>query len=327
MRVILVVLPLVLLAVGLFFSGGVMEAAGRWAIDAQRAFQDEMAGAIRALQAGQPGAWLALMAAAGAYGFVHAVGPGHGKYLIGGVGLGSTVSVARLLGVAFLSSLAQALWAILLVYGGFFVLEVSARQLATLAEAYLAPASYIAVAAIGGVLALRGGRALWHHLAPGPLLAPKLALAGHDQHDAYHPGGHGHLDGHGHAQGEHDHDDCGCHAHGPRPEDVAALGSLRDAVALIGSIAIRPCTGAIFLLVIAWQMDIAWAGAAAVITMGLGTGMLTSLVAVSSVLARGLAMGYGATAGVLTLALPTLQFLSGLLIVWFSLVLLGLRSF
>lgn len=58
-----------------------------WASQQQRAFQTDLARAVRALQTGQPGAWIALMTAAGSYGFVHALGPGHGKYLIGGVGL------------------------------------------------------------------------------------------------------------------------------------------------------------------------------------------------------------------------------------------------
>ena len=46
---------------------------------------------------------------------------------------------------------------------------------------------------------------------------------------------------------EHVHTDCNCHSHVPTPEEVASIGSLGDAIGLVLSIAVRPCTGAIFL--------------------------------------------------------------------------------
>ncbi|QQA44259.1 nickel/cobalt transporter [Pelagovum pacificum] len=287
MRLLLLIVVAIVLAVAL---RGTLQDVAEWAVLMQRGFQNEIAGAIRELRAGEAGAWLALLAGAGAYGFVHAVGPGHGKYLVGGVGLGSDVGAARLLAIALVSSLAQALWAILLVYGGFALLQVSAQRLTSLTEDYLAPASYLAIAAIGlvlvgrGLLALRSGAVATRH--------------GHHHHD-------------------HDHDaHCG-HSHGPSPEDVAGLRSLRDMLILVVSIAIRPCTGAIFLLVIAWQMDIRLAGAIAVLVMGLGTSLLTSLVAVSSVVARGLAFASQGAERLGALS-SSLQVFGGILIVWLS---------
>lgn len=234
------------------------------------------------------------MGAAGAYGIVHAVGPGHGKYLVGGVGLGTSVPAVRLLAVALASSLAQALWAIVLVYGGFQLLSLSAQRMTSLAEDVLAPASYLAIASVGVILAWRGARALLRREA---------------------------------AQHDHDHDTshsaCGCHAHGPSPDEVRQLGSLREAAALVASIAIRPCTGAIFLLVIAWQMDIRAAGAAAVFTMGLGTACVTCAVALSAVFARGVAFASAGRLRAVTALLPALQVVAGVAIVWISAVLLG----
>lgn len=275
----------------------------RWAADWQRSVQNEMAGAIHALRAGAPGALIALLVAAGAYGFFHAVGPGHGKYLIGGAGLGTRVPMARLIGIAVASSLAQALSAILLVYGGFSLLELTAPRMTTLAENYLAPASYIAVAAIGAVFIWRGGKALTALSRPLKGVSAEVT------------GGHSHPHSHDKA--------CGCHAHGASPQDVAALKSLRDALMLVGSIAIRPCTGAIFLLVIAWQMEIRGAGALAVIVMGLGTAALTSLVAASSIAARSVAFASVRQTGGMALAMPSLQILAGATIIWISLLLFG----
>lgn len=295
MRVITLFTALALVGIATYLMLD-LDALGLWASEEQRDFQNKMASAVRGLRSGEAGAWFALLAAAGAYGFFHAVGPGHGKVLIGGVGLGSSVSTARLLSISVLSSLAQALWAIALVYGGFFALEVSARQMTNLAEAYLAPASYLAIAAIGGILVWRGSRAF--------LRAAKPAHHHHHTHDHHHA-----------------HDHCGCHSHGPTPEEVEKLTSLRDTLALIGSIAIRPCTGAIFLLVIAWQMDVVAAGAAAVIVMGLGTATLTSLVAVSSIAARTLTLASASQLGAISQLFPALQIIIGGFILWISLAL------
>jgi ABC-type nickel/cobalt efflux system permease component RcnA len=303
MRMIVVLAVVLAVTVMLIWSIDT-EAVARWAAENQRSFQNRMAGAVHALRANDPGALTALLVAAGSYGFFHAVGPGHGKALIGGVGVGSQVSTARLLSISVVSSLLQSLWAIVLVYGGFALLELSARRMTSLAEDYLAPASYLAIAAIGALLIWRGVKRL----------RPVHPTHDHDHHHHDHHHDHSHDDSHGH--------DCGCHSHGPSADQVAGLTSLRETFALILSIAIRPCTGAIFLLVIAWQMDIRLAGVLAVIVMGLGTATFTSMVAVSSVALRGLSL---ASAGRLQSAaqfMPALQIVAGGLVMWISLTLL-----
>ena len=230
----------------------------RWAGGEQRTFQNVMAGALRGIQAGDPQAVWTLCGATGAYGFFHALGPGHGKVLIGGAALASSATLKRLSILTFLSGLAQAATAILLVGGLYFILQIGSADLADLTETWLAPASYAAIAAIGAVLIFRGARS-WH----------KISRAKQATHGC-----------------------CG-HAHGPSFNEVATLTSTRDAIALIASIAIRPCTGALFVLVIAARFDAFAVGCLAVVTMGLGTAAFNLTVATSGVAARRLA-GLGA---------------------------------
>ena len=242
-----------------------------------------MARALRGIQAGDPLAVWALCAATAAYGFIHALGPGHGKILIGGAALASGVSLRRLGVLTLLSSLAQAGTAIFLVASLVVLLRLGSRDLTDFTETWLAPASCAAIAAIGTVLIVRGGR-IWARTDP-----------------------------------RHHHHSCGCgHAHGPSIDDVHTLSSRRDALALIASIAVRPCTGALIVLVIAARFDAFGIGALAVITMGLGTASFNLLVAGSAVAARGLArLGAGDGHGGKTFS-AAFHVIGGLLIVILS---------
>jgi nickel/cobalt exporter len=255
----------------------------RWAAGEQHTFQNAMAGALRGIQAGDPKAVWTLCSATAAYGFFHALGPGHGKVLIGGAALASGATLKRLSILTVLSSLAQAATAIFLVGGLYFVLQIGSADLADLTEAWLAPASYAAIAAIGAVLVFRGARS-WQKIGQTKQAA---------------------------------HDYCG-HAHGPCVNDVATLTSTSDAVALIASIAMRPCTGALFVLVIAARFDAFAVGCLAVITMGLGTAAFNLTVATSGVAARRLA-GLGARDRQVVQALTaTLHLTGGVLIIAIS---------
>ncbi len=318
MRRALLILGLVCAAaLGLVWATGGWAVIERAASEMQRDVQNALAGALRAIRRGEPGAVASLLALCFGYGFAHAAGPGHGKMLVGAYGLGRRVRLMPLAAIAVVSSLAQATVAIAIVYAGVALLGLGRERLVGLAEGYLTPISYALVATLGLWLCWRGLRGHLSQRATSPLpvgpAVPDLRTA-HGLHEG------GHDDARGHHHHHHAHSavqgpactTCG-HSHGPSVEDVARLTGFRDVIVLIGSIAIRPCTGALFLLILTVQMGIGGIGVAGAYAMGLGTATVTLAVAGLSVWAR-----EGAFATLpgarLTRALPLVELAAGLVI-------------
>lgn len=277
------------LAAWLWLGGGSARLSD-WAAAGQRDVQRAMADPLRAIKRGDGGALAGLLGLCFAYGFFHAAGPGHGKLLIGGYGMGQRVPVLRLSVLALLSSLGQSASAVLLVGAGGLLLNWSRERLTGTAETLLAPASYAAVGLVGLWLALRGARGMWRLWQGRALAADRHSVSHGDSHNRDHSHAHDLSHDHNHDQhhDHHHHDDtCGCgHAHGPTPEQAAAVHSLRDALILIGAVAIRPCTGALFVLILTFAMGIPLVGIASVFVMGLGTASVTVAVAVAAVTLR-----------------------------------------
>lgn len=246
----------------LWLTGG-YAALQAWVFQAQREVQTTLAAAVRAIKTGQPGALLGLVTICFSYGVLHAAGPGHGKMLIGGYGVGRRVPVLALSSIALAASLVQAAVAVAVVYAGVAVLGWTRAQMDGVAENIMAPAGMIAITGVGVWLMWRGFRGMRRAWAVDV------------------PAGHHH--GHDH---DHAHDDpCG-HAHGPGLDEVSALTGWRDTAALIAGIAVRPCSGALFLLILTWQLGIGLAGIVGTFAMGLGTALVTIGVALLAVWAR-----------------------------------------
>ena len=297
---IITALVIAALAAWLWLGNGADQLA-RWAADGQREAQTALARGLRALRAGEPGALIALLSMCFAYGFFHAVGPGHGKILIGGYGVARQVSMVRLSVLALVSSLAQAATAVILVYSGVLLFNWSRERMEGLADTLLAALSYGAIALIGAWLAYRGLRTLWRSFRPA-----------HDHH---------HTHDHDHSGHSHVCDTCG-HSHGPSIEEVAKVSSLRDALVLVGAIAIRPCTGALFLLILTWRMDIQVAGILGAFAMGLGTASVTVVVALMAVVFRSGALEALSEGQTARRALGTVELIAGVVIAMLALQLL-----
>ena len=289
-RSILIAGFLVAGGLAILYGFGGFDAVHRFIEASQREMQSTLAAAVRHLRAGDPGAVTALLVACFSYGFIHAAGPGHGKVLIAGYGVGRRVPLLRLSLLALGSSLAQSLVAIGLVFAGITLLGWTRAQMIGVTEDVMRPLSYAAILLLGLWLVWRGVARLLRQV--------RVADANHDDG---HPG-------QDHVHGEH----CG-HAHGPTLAEAAQVTGWRDAAGLIAGIAMRPCTGALFLLILTWQMGIFAFGVAGVLAMGAGTAAVTVGVAMFAVWAR-----EGAIASLpgarIAQALPVMELGTGLVV-------------
>mgnify|MGYP000861678445 CR=1 FL=1 len=285
MRIGIVTFALLALVLGIWLLGGValLEA---WAIEAQRQMQDALAEAIRHIKRQDPGATAGLLGLCFTYGVLHAVGPGHGKVLIGGYGLGHRVPWLRLSALALVASLAQAATAVGLVFVLVGVLGWKRDASQAIGTEILSPLGAVVIGLLGLWLVWRGGR--------------RVFAARVKPHDHHH---------------DHDHDHSQCsHAHGPSLQEVERLHSFRDGVVLILGIALRPCTGALLLLILTWQLGIAAAGIAGAFAMGLGTAVITVAVAALAVFARESALT-SLPGQLAARVLPWVEMLAGILVV------------
>ena len=76
----------------------------------------------------------------------------------------------------------------------------------------------------------------------------------------------------------------------PTNSQVDAATDWRTTLGVIFSIGLRPCTGAVLVLVFAHFASVTWAGVLAVLAMSMGTAITVSALAITSVGARNVAM-------------------------------------
>lgn len=269
-------------AVWLWGFGGA-DVVSRWAALTQRDVQNGMAASLRALRAGDSGALVGLWTLCLTYGFVHAAGPGHGKLVIGGYALGVRVSARKVAGLAGVSSLAQAVTAIVFVCIAVAVLGWGRARMTQVTDQAIAPASYAMIVLLGLWIAWRGARRMWRKSRPTVQAEAHICS------------------------------DCG-HAHAPTPEQAAAVHTWKEAAAVIGVIAMRPCTGAIFWLILTYALDLFWVGVVGTLVMGIGTAALTAMVAFAAVCARESTLAQAASRRGVALMLTIAEIAVGILI-------------
>jgi nickel/cobalt transporter (NicO) family protein len=286
-----------------------------WIMRQQAQYYREFTGLIRAARQGG-GVAYALLGLSFTYGVFHAVGPGHGKAVISSYLFASGETWRRGVILSFASALMQSLVAVAVV-GLFAVALGGTAKMMGSAVRNVEIASYLLVIAVGLRLAwIKGGGFLaqWRALPsrsmlPMPVAAlatPGGAVVARAHHDhgpdqAYHHvyygrGAHDPVKHHDQAR-EHDHDcahdhadhsACG-HSHGPPPQDLSGADGWRRGLSAIFAAGLRPCSGAIIVLVFCLSQGLFWTGVASTFAMGFGTAITVAALASLAVGARSVA--------------------------------------
>jgi nickel/cobalt transporter (NicO) family protein len=250
-----------------------------WLMDVQHKLHTQLAAAVRGMKA-EGNAWLAAATLVGLsflYGVFHAAGPGHGKAVISSYVVANRQTVRRGVILSFLSSLVQALSAIGLVSVLAIGMNAAGLEIKQAVRQFEIASSALIVLAGAWLLLVQLQR-----FVPA-FRASAVAAGGHGvsmpMPDTDH--GHHHHRHHHHGHGAH----CD-HAHMPLASDLEGPWSVKQAAAIVLAVGIRPCTGAILVLVFALSQGMFWAGVLATFAMALGTAITVSALAVLAVGSR-----------------------------------------
>lgn len=244
------------------FGMGLREAApsgsiGTWILSVQSEYYASLRAGVREMK--ENGAALfSLLLVGFAYGIFHAAGPGHGKGVISAYLVADEKALRKGFLLSLAAALVQALVAIGIVSLVSLVLRATASTMNSIAL-NVELASFIAVALLGAVITWRkAGKVLGvMALARNPFAAVQ--------------------------------ESCD-HVHLPPPEELSRLTRWRDMAGVAIAAGIRPCAGALIVLVFALSQGLFAAGIAATFAMALGTALTTSAIAALAVFFKAMAL-------------------------------------
>ena len=244
-----------------------------WMRTKQQSFYGRMNNLVRQLRgsSASTAAWT-LVTISFAYGVFHAAGPGHGKAVVTGWVLATENELKRGIIIAFLCAMIQALTAIIAVTAAllFFAGAVSTLKVGV---EYLESWSYLMIGGMGLYLVWNG----WTSFRVRPAILSAAAANGPFELVSRPDSGFA-LD--------HVHDEnCG-HAHMPVASELKGDWSWKQAITLAFAVGIRPCSGAIVVLVTSYTMGLFWAGVLSTIAMGVGVFITIATIASLAVYAK-----------------------------------------
>lgn len=318
-------------------SGGFMPQSGliAWIFAEQAAFYRSLSHFIRASKDDGAAMW-SLFGISFLYGVFHAVGPGHGKAVISSYLVANEETWRRGVVLSFVSAAIQSVVAIIVVAIAAVLLGATAKAIG-LTVHIVEIVSYVLVILIGLRLLFVKGRSLliaYGERSRTSIMADAFAVSAggsvalrngshafHCAHcDADHAGGL-HCDG---SDGPEHHASAWSHAHGPEPAELAGDGGWRRGLSAVIAVGLRPCSGAIIVLIFALAQDLFWTGIGATLLMGLGTAITVAVIATVAVSARQVASRIAKTrSGIGMLLMRAIEVGASALIVAFGALLLA----
>ena len=238
------------------------------------------------------------------YGIFHAAGPGHGKAVISSYLVANEETWRRGIALSFASALLQALTAVVLVAVAAVLIGATAKMMGDTVRV-IEIVSYALIVLFGARLLWVKGRGFFTRCTRCGSSSPAAALMDAEANALttimrMRSTRHAH-DQHHHATSRRTTTTTRTsvlpwgHAHGPEPEELAGPGGWHRGLSAIVAVGLRPCSGAIIVLVFALAQGLFWAGVASTFVMGVGTAITVAAIATLAVGAKAAAKRFAAT--------------------------------
>ncbi|MGD8908497.1 MAG: nickel/cobalt transporter [Chromatiales bacterium] len=231
---------------------GPLKSAVAWIWTQQRKFHRRLTSELTGL-ARKEETSLLLVLVSFLYGIFHAAGPGHGKAVLTTYLLTHGRELRRGVSMASATALMQGTTAVVLVYGLILAADWLPRETRSAVD-WTERFSFLLVTAIGLYL--------FYHGLRGVLSSLRKSYPAEDSGDT------------------HDKPDT------IQPSQIKKARSWGAIIGVVLAVGLRPCSGAVLILIFAHVMNIHWAGILAVAAMSIGTAITVSTLALLAVNAR-----------------------------------------
>lgn len=250
--------------------------------DWQRLFNQLISDNLHHIQQHSAATGVTLITASFLYGVIHALGPGHGKFIIASYLSTHESRLKQSIKLSVFSSLTQGIVAVVATSVVLIVLNLSSRYF-KLSQLWLERGAFLLLAGLGLYWIYQGSRSrkktsttLFQINKLTPLSSSQSAVKNHRTFSTEHA------------------PVCACgHQHLPNAQQLKKAEDWKSQLLVILSIGMRPCSGAIFVLFLSYMLDIYLWGVVATLAMSLGTGLMLALFAALVKYTRYLAITLG----------------------------------
>lgn len=239
-------------------------------VEWQKSINGQLAATMRQISQYPHQAGFTLLVVSFLYGVFHAVGPGHGKFILTSYLSLEQTKLPKMLKITWSSAIVQGVVAVALVTVLVVIFTIS-RQAFNLTLKWVERTSFLIMIGFG---------AYWLYQASKTFLQKKRKKRPLVIHQIR-PQSLVLTSGQNHSE------NCNCgHKHLPSSQQMAKIQDWKSMWAVIFSIGLRPCTGAVFVLFFAYTLDLYWWGVISAIVMAIGTGLTLTLFACLVLFAR-----------------------------------------